>query len=176
MRRISLECREKIKNLALAEFSCREIADQLEIGHMTVSNYMALYGIKSSKIGSGRPSKVSDRLKRLLIRKVEAGKFENAEATARSIKSAHNIDLTGQTVRNILRRAGLKNYAKPKKPRLNATQIKKRLIFARVHKEHAFDYYVMFTDESKFNHLSDMAIKGCGDARVPNFKITISDR
>ena len=52
-----------------------------------------------------------------------------------------------------MKESGLESYVKPKKPRLNPVQIKKRLIFARSHREHIFDYWknVMFTDESKFN-------------------------
>ena len=153
MRRISLESRDTIKRLSSAGFSSRKIADQLNISYRTVCNYIASYGIKSSRIRPGRCSKVSDKLKRLLVRKTDAGEFENAETVARYVRSAHNIDVSGQTIRNILKRAGLKNYVKVKKPRLNRVQIKKRLIFARVHREHTLDYWknVMFTDESKFN-------------------------
>jgi transposase len=153
MRRISLEFRDKIKKLALEGVSSRQIANQLNISHTTASNYTASYSIKGGRTGPGRPSKMPDRLKALLVRKTEAGKFENAEATARHVRSEHNINVSGQAIRNMLRSAGLKNYAKVKKPRLSPIQIKKRLIFARVHKHHTLDYWknVMFTDESKFN-------------------------
>jgi Transposase len=147
MRRISIESRQGIKDLALKRVSSRKIADQSKVDQKTVRNYITLYGIKMRK------GKLSDRVKTLLIRKIEAGKYENAEATARYLKSEYNIEVSGQTIRNIPGTMGLKNYAKPKKPRLNPNQIKNRLIFARFHKEHTLDYWknVMFTDESEFN-------------------------
>ena len=153
MRRISLESREIIKDLALKGLSSRKIANQANVNHQTVSNYITLYGIETDKIRPGRSKKVSDRVKTLPIRKIKAGKYENAEATARELKSTYDIEVSGQTIRNIVKESGLKSYVKPKKPRLNPAQIKKRLIFARSHREHTFDYWknVMFTDETKFN-------------------------
>lgn len=153
MRRISLESRETIKKLASEGLSSRKIADQIKISYRAVCYYIVLYGIKNAKIRPGRCSKLSDKLKAVLIRKIEAGKFKNAEEVARYIRSDHNIEVSAQTIRNIVKKAGLKSYAKPKKPSLNPTQIKKRLTFARFHREHTLDYWknVMFTDESKFN-------------------------
>ena len=103
MRRISLESREIIKDLALKGLSSRKIADQSKVDQKTVRNYIASYGIKTDKIRPGRSRKVSDRVKTLLIRKIEAGKYENAEATARYLKSTYDIEVSGQTIRNILK-------------------------------------------------------------------------
>ena len=103
MRHISLESRERIEILALKRVSLRKIGNQLEISHRSVCNYLASDGIKTDKVRSGESNKVSDRVKTLLIRKIEAGKFENAEAAARDLKSTYDIEVSGQTIRNIMK-------------------------------------------------------------------------
>ena len=102
-----------------------KIADRLKINQQALCNYIASYGIESSDMISGRCRKISDRLERLLVGKVGAGEFENGEVVAGYVKSADNIEVSGQMIGEILRKTGLKNYVRTEKTSLDVIQIKK---------------------------------------------------
>ena len=100
---------------------------------------------------SGRPPKLSRRIIRDTVRKVESGLLKNAKDTCDHIFNLHNIKLSKWTIARLLIKNGLKSYSKPKKPRLESKHKKARHKYARVMKQFQEDAWqrVIFTDESR---------------------------
>ena len=88
---------------------------------------------------------------RLLAQKVTSG----AADTGPQLKKLLNLNVTTQTVRNTLRKAGLKSAVKQKKPFLSRAHKRRRLEFALEHQHWTLDDWsrVVWSDETKINRL-----------------------
>lgn len=141
---------EKGKILAFrgSGMSERQIASKIKRSKTVVHHFLSdpcRYGTKNR---GGRPSKLSTRMKRSVIRMAVK---DNAHSAA--IKSTLKLPVTARTVRNILSNTENIKYAKFKsKPRLEKRHIAARLNFAtsNVLKPNLWRK-IVFTDEKKFN-------------------------
>jgi len=114
-----------------------------------------LKGITSEfeKKTGGRPPKLSAHLIKQVVRRFEKGEFKTTTDAIRYLHNGFNITVTKYTIRNILRKKGMRSYVKVKKPRLLPRHKLARLIFSREYSKKPGTFWenVIFSDESKFN-------------------------
>ena len=112
--------------------SKHEIARILEIPRRTVRNICKSFlanGTVDFQQRSGRPNKLNDRDKRKLCLQSKRHPFLPAREMHDSAGSMPNISTW--TVIRILRKAGLHGRVAAKKPLLNRSHIKKRLLWCK---------------------------------------------
>ena len=93
------------------------------------------------KVRSGRPSKLTDRDKRLIIRIALADRFRSV-TDIRSIflSNREDFDISNETIRLHLKKAGLLSYKVAKKPLLTKAMKRKRLQWCREMKDKDLEF------------------------------------
>lgn len=106
-----------------------------------------------NKHRNGRPKLLTVREERKILQLIQNNPRLNAPAIAKNIEEHFNKKVSSDTIRRVLKRAGLKSCIARKKPYINATNRKKRLDFAKQYIIKLPDFWnqVIFSDESKFN-------------------------
>src|SRR4051812_24259528 len=119
-------------------YSACQIATQLGLSHSTVNDVRSKARPNAQKSSGGRPSELKAADKRSLVRQVITGKANTATQLARELKNTAatantttKIDVCAETIRNVLKEAGIKAITKKKKPKLLPTHIRQRLEFAK---------------------------------------------
>lgn len=104
-------------------------------------------GTYQRKKGSGRRRKTTLRQDREIVRTV----IKNRRITSSAIKNNLKLDVTTKTIRNRLKNANIKSRIAVKKPYVTADNVKKRLQWAKDHKDWTSEQWksVLFSDESK---------------------------
>ena len=102
---------------------------------------------------SGRPRKSTSRQDRHLKVLRIADRFKTSRQLKAEWKRDINVNVSDRTVRRRLLSEGLRGCIAMKKPFISATNKKKRLEFARQHRDWTVDHWsrVLWTDESTFN-------------------------
>jgi transposase len=131
--------------------SCRQVAAQLNVSYSTVQRLYSSIKDSLPKHLGGHPRRLTGYDERLLARKVTSGAADNAP----QLKRLLDLDITPQTVRNTLRRAGLKSAVKQKKPFLSRAHRRRRLEFALEHQHWTLEDWsrVVWSDETKINRM-----------------------
>jgi len=108
-----------------------------------------------TKARGGRPSKLTDTDIRYAIRLIGTGKADNAVQVTKSLQEVTNQPLHTQTVRNRLKKEGMKSVVKKKRPVLSAKHRKDRMDFALTHKDWTLEDWkkVVWSDETKINRM-----------------------
>src|SRR5882762_7509897 len=103
----------------------------------------------------GHPSKLSPYDKQSIIRQISSGKLDNAVQATQFINSTISTPITPQTVRNVLKEAGLRSATKKKVPMLKGTHHQRHLKFAQYHERWTVEDWkrVLWTDETKINRI-----------------------
>jgi hypothetical protein len=111
----------------------------------------------------GRPQALTTWEKRYAVRLVTVDGLDSAAEAIRELKNATGIDVCVETVMNVLREADLGSTEKVSKLALSAKNVKKRLEFAKMHKDWTVRDWekVVFSDETKINRLCSDGIKWC---------------
>jgi transposase len=131
--------------------SCHQVAAQLYVSYSMVQRvYTSIKDSLPQHLG-GCPRKLTTCDQRLLARKVTSGVAD----TAPQLKKLLDLDVSTQTVRNALKKAGLKSAVKQKKPFLSKAHQRRRLEFALRHQHWTLEDWsrVVWSDESKVNRL-----------------------
>ena len=152
MRRISTSNISTIRYLYSKDFSFRAIAKQMGLSHSTVRNHLVNQEpAKIDKTKTGRPKKLSLKEEKYLVRLFESGELKTTREASGKIWRKTGRVVGRNAIARMLKKYGMKSYAKPKKPRLLASHKKQRLQFARLAIEHPVEDWqrVIFTDESK---------------------------
>lgn len=110
-------------------------------------------GIVGDKPGRGRKPVFTPRESREVAREAKANPFVSSRKLKEMAKSAFGKDVSTKTVRNYLRKEGLRARVARRKPLISKVNRKKRLDFARKHCNQPLDYWnkVLWTDETKIN-------------------------
>ena len=124
MKSITTSQKGSILSLASRALSTRDVASKTSLSKSTYAKVLKLSAPHRQTPRAGRPSKLSDVHKRAIIRKVTAGYAENASQSTPAINYSLATFVSTQTVRNVLRNAGLKAVTKVKKPKLSAAHQK----------------------------------------------------
>jgi transposase len=133
--------------------SIRDISAKTGLKRSTIQENLAHLVPGAASKPVGRPAKLSPRLKSPISRGFEQGSLMTATAAKKYLTNTCGVDVSGQTVRNHLRAAGMRVHSRPLKPRLTKFHKTQRLNFARAMSkaEKGFWESVVFTDESKHN-------------------------
>lgn len=160
MRQISDEKKLLIKQKLLDGATISEVSNALNISKSTVQKYKVLSSLDLPFNRGGRCSKLSQRDENLILRKILKGEVDTATELARSFSS---FNVSPQTIRRVLKKAGLKAAAKVKKPLLSKKHRKARLDFAESHKFWTVEDWkkVIFSDETKINRIASDGRKWC---------------
>jgi transposase len=143
---------QKGKALTLWEqgISNSKIGKSLKTSEATIRNLIKKWkttGSYQRKTGSGRHRKTTARQDREIVRTA----IRNRRITSTAIKNSLNLKVTAKTIRNRLKQANIKSCVAVKKPYVTHANIKKRLQWAKDHKDWNQDKWnsVLFSDESK---------------------------
>nr|CCA20158.1 AlNc14C87G5556 [Albugo laibachii Nc14] len=107
--------------------SYREIATRLNIGGSTVYDIAKRNGFERASNKGGRQLNIPEVIKRNIIRKIISGKCDTAVQSAEMLRHDFNIDVSAQTLRNVLKVAGLQAKHKIKKPSISARESKEAI-------------------------------------------------
>lgn len=107
--------------------SCRQIQQLIGRSKTVINNFLrdpANYGTRKS---TGRPSKVSDRDKRQIIRKAS-----NSVASCSNIKKDLGLEVSSETVRRVIQKnPNIRRQRLKKAPAIRRENRRKRVDFAR---------------------------------------------
>lgn len=138
----------QILGLKAGGLSVTEIAKRIGRGKATVSKFLNNKRSPAGRKKCGRKQKLSSRQRRIIVRTMSKG-----ETSANRIVREMNLNVTRQTVVNVLKNTKNLKYVKRKQqPRLTPQHIANRLKFARDHQTWDRTWRtVIFSDEKKFN-------------------------
>lgn len=131
--------------------SVREVAQIVGISKSAVQRIKAELNLDIPKEKGGRVCKLSTREKAFCVRSVVKDSKQNATQVKKSLQECHGVSVSSETVRRVLKDAGLMAITKPKKPLLRIKNVKDRLTFARAHLDDTLDDWkrVIWSDETK---------------------------
>jgi transposase len=105
----------------------------------------------TDKPRTGRPSKLSARMKRALVLSSKAGPFQ----TARQVRDSCNLEgvVSVDTIKRVLRQNNLLGRTAASKPNLTKVQKRKRLLWCKKHLQCDSDFWgkVIYSDETRFD-------------------------
>ena len=153
--RISLENRANAVILAEEGYSQRAIASRFGCSQRSICEILKKHKetgeVKDHTI-PGRPRKTTTREDRVIVRISMGNRFKTAPQIRSEVNSNHNLIVSTSTMQRRLREVGLHGRKARKKPRLNSSQKRARLLFAHEHKNWSLTQWsrVLFSDESRF--------------------------
>jgi hypothetical protein len=127
------------------------IAHSLSISAAMVSKIRAKITLDIPWNKGGRPSKLTTRDHQYCTRLITSGKVDNAAQLQHTTK----FDVCKQTLRNALKKEGMRAHVKAKKPLLRKHHYRQRLNFAKKYQFWTLDDWarVIFSDETKINRM-----------------------
>ena len=170
----------------LLSFIHNNIVEELKLGKST-RNIATKFKVSQSKVAqiaksikedipsfiNGRPSKVSNTTRHLIVREITSGNLENAVEAKKYLSEKLNITISTNRVRQILKEEGMTSTRLTKGPKLTPKHIKQRMDFVRMYEDWTVDDWklVLWTDETRINRIgSDGKIWTWRNRRHPNQK------
>ena len=137
------------------DYSLGKIAKIVGISKSSVFRIKKEHNILTNCSLGGRPAKLNDKNKRQILRSITSGKTSNAVEASKDLNKSLNIDVNPQTIRRVLKKAGLRSIVKKKKPRLSKKHKRERMLWAEKYKNWTLaDWHrVIWSDETKINRL-----------------------
>jgi len=121
MKSISAEKCSSVLSLLNEGYSQHQIHTRTGLGKGTIGRISKeVEGNKENHPG-GHPSKLSPHDKQSIIHQISSGELDNAVQATQFINSTISTPITPQTVRNMLKEAGLQSATKKKVPMLKGT-------------------------------------------------------
>ncbi|GBM92328.1 hypothetical protein AVEN_136372-1 [Araneus ventricosus] len=136
--------------------SVRNIDKLVNLSHSTVQYVIKRFKEENrieNKVRKGRPAKLTKRDQRFIIRKFVKNPRFSALKVSAEFNEKFSSSITPETVRRVLRAAGLNGRSARRKFFVSAQNRKLRLSFAKsmLNKPETYWNNVLFADESKFN-------------------------
>lgn len=150
------EVRKLVIKLHNETHSLRSISRTIGRPVSTVQGIVDRYGINrnvENKKRSGRPSVLSERNERQILREVKTNPKISASKIATKLIDTTNTLVSKETVRRHLNKQGYYGRVARRKCFVNEVNRKKRLEFAQKYRNKTENFWnqFIFTDESKFN-------------------------
>jgi transposase len=155
MRPISTAQHSSVVSLLNEDYSQHQIQAKTGLGKGTIGRISKEVEGNKENNPAGRPSKLSTRDKKTIIRQITNGKLDNAVQATKFINSIISDPVSTQTVQRILKEDGLYSSTKKKVPMLKASHRQQRLKFARDHENWTVEDWkrVLWSDETKINRI-----------------------
>ena len=121
MPRTTTEKRACIVTLRETGRTVRSVASKEDVSHSTMTRIRQRYletKLYKDKQRSGRPRLTGEREERMVVRLIKSGTCATAIQVHKYLETFHGINMSVQTVRNILRKHGYVGRVKVKKPYL----------------------------------------------------------
>lgn len=150
---VPLSVRTKIITLNDLGYSQRNIARMVTLSRTTVQYVLKNYketGLLTPKPRSGRKRKIGERETRLLKRNAIKNRRKTSKELAADLNLESGISVCPSTVRRHLVAAGIRGCKARKKPWLSQINQKRRLQWAKKHKNWTIDQWsrVVWSDET----------------------------
>jgi len=131
----------------------RKICETLNIGYGTVQKSLFKYDNHVTNLKTGPKPKITEPLKRVILRKITSGEIGTAVGICKMVQANNKINFLPQTVRNMLKIAGLKSAIRSKKPLLTKRHKRLRYEFAKKYESWIVDDWkrAVFSDKTKVN-------------------------
>lgn len=107
------------------------MARRLSVEYGTVHRVTREAGLILPFCRAGRLRKISQDLQRVAISAITTGRADTATDVQRMLAADHGVNVSPQTVRNMLKKNGLRASSKAKKPLLTKRHRRLRLQFAK---------------------------------------------
>src|SRR5882757_8337066 len=149
MKSISAEKHSSVVSLLNEGYSHHQIQARTGLGKGTIGRISKeVEGDRENHPG-GHPSKLSPCDKQSIIHQISTVKLDNAVQATQFINSTISTPITPQTVRNVLKEAGLPSATKKKVPMLKGPHCQQCLKFAQYHENRTVEDWkmVLWTDE-----------------------------
>jgi hypothetical protein len=155
MHTLSQSKQQHILSLLDAGHTASHIASTTGYSLSTISRLHTKHHSHLSKSIGGHPVKLSPANLCHATHLISSRKAETATAIAKSLSTIISQPLSAQTVRNHLKKVGMKAVVKQKRPFLSKKHQKARLDFAIAHQYWTVDDWkrVIWSDETKINRL-----------------------
>lgn len=117
-----------------------------------VKRYKRTGSVEDGKRGSRKPA-FTQRESREIFRKVKVNPFISAPKLREQVKEEFGKEVTAQTIRNYVHKAGLRGRSARKKPLISKRNRLRRLNFAREHVSRPMSFWngILWSDETKIN-------------------------
>lgn len=153
MNKLSIEIRQRAIEMVKMGQSQRKVAAMFGCSHTAIQNLWKKYnmnGYVENLPKSGRPSKTSERERKLLRRYSIKDPFMSTKNVMNNISFTENISLS--TAKRILRKYGLVARKPAKKPFLTTRHIKIRKLWCKNYLKWTEDAWknVVYSDEARF--------------------------
>jgi transposase len=140
-------------------YSHREIAEKIGKGKSYVTKTLKRYnetGTIDRKAGSGRPKLLSEKDRRLILKKVDEEPKISAAKLANIVSEATGKMPCPQTMRNLLNEEGFHGSPARKVPLLSKKNVLDRFRITSIWSLKTLSFWdrIMFSDETKFNLIS----------------------
>lgn len=135
--------------------SVREIAEETKCSkstvHYTIKRWKEI-GSTNEREGRGRPQMATPRVQRSLVRLSLKDRHLTSPQLSTQLEESTGVKLQPSTVRQTLRRNGLRGCKARRKPLLTERHRKARLEWAKTHRAWSVEQWksVLFSDESNF--------------------------
>lgn len=120
--------------------------------HYIIDKYKKTKSIENVQ-RSGRPKKLNEVNERWILREIKKNPKINATVLTKQLEHDLNINVTPQTVRNVIHSNDYHARSARKKPHISKKNRKARVDFAKAHVNKPMEFWMktIFADESKFN-------------------------
>jgi len=155
MKPLSAADTNHILTLLDSGLSGEQISSQTGLSNATISRIRSRHRPYLTKAPGGHPAKLSDANIQHALRLIGSGRAENAVQVTKVLQDIVNQPLSAQTVRNGMKKEGMKAVVKRKRPLLTKRHMRDRLDFAIAHKDWTVEDWrkVVWSDETKINRL-----------------------
>jgi transposase len=155
-KQMTVAIKSQIVTLYEGKKSLREISRRIGYSEGAVRKFLKKFSVDSDlqrKSGSGRPRVTSSREDRILKTLILKDRLKTAAELCNDLQSISGSSISSRTIQRRLVEQGFKSCKPAKKPLLTAAMKKKRLDWAKEHKDWTVNDWrrVIFSDESKFN-------------------------
>ena len=154
---LSSDLKERVVALHQERHGYKKIARALKLSRNTVAkiiqNFKKNGTVKPASKRSGRPKKITERMARLVTRKVLQDRRKSASKLAQDVSEATGSTVSAQTIRRTLHSSKLHGRQPRRKPLLKKRHKDARLKFAKAHqtKDQTFWDKILWSDETKIN-------------------------
>ena len=132
MRKLSVDKTNIIISHLKEHKSANQVSSLLHVSRVTIQKITKKAGIILQDKSPGLPCSLSQRAQHSITHKIQSGQVNTAVEAQKNIVSDLGIDVSVETVRRSLRKAGMRSAPKVKKPFLSQHHRKIRLEFAKV--------------------------------------------